>query len=226
MDYAGRVMKRLTLLVLALAAAVLLFAADPWKTKKAGEAWDADDLTKLMAKSPWAKETVVSMGGGGMGGPGGGGPPAMKALVRWESAQPMYDASKRERAKESLSHYIVSVTGLRIGGMMGGRGPAGKGGERKGGDEESSPEQRRQTMLDRMKENTMLERKGKDPIHPELVQPVQTSSGTILVFLFPRSGQPIALEDKEVTFHQKMGPMEVKAKFALKDMVYGDKLEL
>jgi hypothetical protein len=58
------------------------------------------------------------------------------------------------------------------------------------------------------------------------VQPAQTNNGTILVFFFPRAAQPITLDDKDVTFHQKLGPMELKAKFALKDMVYQGKLEL
>ena len=168
----------------------------------------------------------------------------MKVTVRWESAQPMFDGTKRERAQESTTHYIVSVTGLRLGGMMGGGrpgmggpggpgsgGPGGPGGARsdrkgKGGDEGGAPEERRSAIFDRMKENTTLERKGKDAIHPDRIQPVQTNQGMITVFMFPRTGQPIVLDDKEVTLHQKMGPMDWKAKFALKDMVYNGKLEL
>jgi hypothetical protein len=32
--------------------------------------------------------------------------------------------------------------------------------------------------------------------------------------------------DKEVTFHSQMGPMEVKVKFALKDMTFDGRLAL
>jgi hypothetical protein len=44
-------------------------------------------------------------------------------------------------------------------------------------------------------------------------------------FLFPRS-EAITLEDKEVEFETKLGPMEIKRKFKLQDMVFGGKLEL
>jgi hypothetical protein len=113
-----------------------------------------------------------------------------------------------------------------MGGMGGPGGPRGGDRKGKGGGEGEDPQARRQAMFDRMKENTVLERKGKDPIHPDFVQPVQTQQGSILVFLFPRTGQPIEVDDKEVTFHQKLGPIDWKAKFNLKEMVYNGQLAL
>jgi hypothetical protein len=48
----------------------------------------------------------------------------------------------------------------------------------------------------------------------------------LMLFLFPYTTQPIKPEDKEVTFLTKMGPMELKVKFALKDMMYKGQLTL
>ena len=160
-------------------------------------------------------------GGGGMEGGGGGmggGAPQIKAVIRWESAQPFIDAAKRQRSQEAGKYYIVSATGL----PMMDRQPRAQA----EGKQMPSPEDRRKAMIARMKESTMLERKGKDPIYPERVEMLETSGGRLLVFLFLREGQKIAVADKEVTFHTKMGAMELKAKFPLKDMTYEGKLEL
>lgn len=81
-------------------------------------------------------------------------------------------------------------------------------------------------MAAALKTSTQLERKGKDPINPELVEVVETQGGPVYVFLFARTGQPIALEDKEVTFHAKAGAMELRAKFVLKEMQYEGQLAI
>ncbi len=164
-------------------------------------------------------------GGGGAGGGGGmgGGMPQIKVTVRWESAQMIIDASKRQRSKEAQSYYILSVTGLPMMGQ--GRGRPGQ--EKKGeGATAASPEERRNAMVARFKESTMLERKGKDPIYPERVEILEGNSARLVVFLFPKEGADIAVGDKEVTFHSKMVAMDLKAKFSLKEMMYEGKLEL
>jgi hypothetical protein len=79
-----------TKITLAVAGtALLLCAADAWKNPDYTQ-WSSEDAQKVMTKSPWAKETTVTMGqgsspgsqgsrrggmggGGGMGGMGGGG---------------------------------------------------------------------------------------------------------------------------------------------------------
>lgn len=82
-------------------------------------------------------------------------------------------------------------------------------------------------MQERLKESTRLERKGKDPIAPDQVQVGQAPDGTsIMMFLFPKTSQPIEAADKEVTFITQMGPLGVKAKFQLKDMMVKGQLEL
>ena len=72
----------------------------------------------------------------------------------------------------------------------------------------------------------MLERKGKDSIYPERVEILEANNARLVVFLFPKEGQAIEAGDKEVTFHSKLGAMDVKAKFQLKEMMYEGKLEL
>ena len=82
-------------------------------------------------------------------------------------------------------------------------------------------------MQERLKDSTRLERKGKDPIAPDAVEMGQAANGSsIMIFLFPKGSQPIEVGDKEVTFVTQAGPMGVKAKFALKDMMVKGKLEL
>jgi hypothetical protein len=46
-----------------------------------------------------------------------------------------------------------------------------------------------------------------------------------VVYLFPRT-QPIESDDKEVEVVLKLGEIEAKKKFSLKDMVYNGKLQL
>jgi hypothetical protein len=81
-------------------------------------------------------------------------------------------------------------------------------------------------MAERMAAMTQLQRKGKDPLHPEHVLTGIDQNRTLILFLFPRDKQPITIEDKEVTFVTKMGPAEMKAKFVLKDMMFDGKLDL
>ena len=137
--------------------------------------------------------------------------PEIKALVRWESAKPIRDAAKKELPKEFAGSYIISVSGLQLGG----RGRDGVSGGEGGGP---------QGLEDRLKQGTQLERKGADPIAPEKV--LLNQQAQVRYFVFPRGSQPIQASDKEVVFHISMGLMELKVKFALKDMAYQGQLAL
>ncbi len=181
-------------------------------------------------------DSSAGMGGGPMGGGGGRGMgggdmgaqmpsrPQVRALVRWETATPVRKAAKKDLPKDVAEHYVVSLSLPHMPGLSGeGEGRPGRQGS---GAPEGDPEARRKAMLQRAGAATELERKGKDPIHPEHILSGHDQNETVLFFLFPRDKQPIQLEDKEVTFVSRVGPMEVKAKFNLKDMVYDGKLEL
>lgn len=172
-------------------------------------------------------------GGGGMGGPDGGGFEPPKFSVRWES-EPVREGEIKAEAKyaEMLAeaakdHYIIAASG---GGMWGRRGEGGPGGGLRGPGPGGTmdPQQReqfRQQMEARIMQATTLTAKGKEPVQCVKVVRAQSNEGFITFFLFPRSAA-FSLDDKEVTFQTAMGPMELRTKFALKDMVYKGKLAL
>lgn len=240
-------------MVCACCAPLVLSAADPWKAKKASE-WTEKDANRILTNSPWAKTVSAELdfsrmqgmpggpdgiggpppGGGpsGPGGPGMGGPPPggmaggpggmeqPKFVVRWESATPIREAAAKiedpngakfaELAKE---YYVVSVTGTGMSSGM--RDPQRRGG--------MQPDFRR--MSGRTKDTTSLTVHGGEKIAPANVESIDTAGGRTLVFLFPRS-RPINADVKDVLFETSMGPMSLKSRFVLKDMVYEGRLTL
>ena len=65
----------------------------------------------------------------------------------------------------------------------------------------------------------------KAPITPKAVDFQSRTQSVDVLFIFPKT-DPITLDDKEVELDLKLGTMEAKRKFNLKDMVYNGKLEL
>ena len=226
---------------LVLTMPALLFAGEFWQDKKPSD-WSEKDVKRLLTKSPWAKEGTVAFNMERMGGmPGGGGPPMgggmgqgggmgpggpggmemPKPVIRWESAAPLRDAAAKsagDAAAQSLgewsaSFYVVTLSGF---GAQGGRGGRGMG--------QPDPAQLSQ-MQDGMKAATNLTIKGKPAIAVARVETVQTEQGQVTAFLFLRT---VAIEagDKEVTFETAMGPLGIKCKFVLKEMIYQGKLAL
>jgi hypothetical protein len=170
-------------------------------------------------------------GGGGRGGMGGGGMddmgesasgrgvregmPASKFTVRWASAEPVRRAASRTNAQIanlaewSQQFYVIVVIGAPP--------------------RENSTVQedtaRQQRFKQRLQQATSFQRKGKDLIPPERVELLQTSEGQVAVFFFPRT-VGLSADTKEVIFQSAMGPVEIKARFNLADMVYHGKLDL
>ncbi|HLY18129.1 MAG TPA: hypothetical protein VKR61_12945 [Bryobacteraceae bacterium] len=173
-------------------------------------------------------------GGGGMGGGGrgmgggrrGGGqggpmPISYKATVRWESAKPIVEALKNPLPEEFANAYVISVSGvpiLRQGRQHSDDGDSGTTVSQGLTDE----------LLDRIKNLTYLEPKGKAPAQPSAVKKgAITSSGPpTLLFGFPRDVVPLTEDDREVTFTTELGQLPVKTKFNLKDMMYHKELAL
>ncbi len=228
-------------LSLMLGAVPFLQAADPWKAKKAAD-WSAADIQKLTTNSPWAKEatstsaaqptlgnripSVDSSSAGATGLPpvdreALNGATQFRIKLRWESAQSLIDSGKRKRSKQAELYYIVSASGLPV--LEPHEEPKDAALE---GQAAIEAQNRRKPITVRLKENTTLERKGKDPIYPERVELIEGSGMRVPIFLFLREGNPIVLEDKDVVFHTKFRSEDFKAKFVLKDMVYDGKLEL
>lgn len=163
-------------------------------------------------------------GGGGMGGPGG--MPQMEATVRWESAAPIVEAQKKQPDPAAAENYIISVSGLPLfGGPPPGGGPDAQASTERPSRPAPSAEQR-MAMIGSLKQSSALQRKGKDPIAAGRVGELEGSETPALLFYFPRSGDPIALADKEVTFSTRVGPLQLRVKFALKDMQYHGQISL
>jgi len=238
----------------AVAVTTRAFAGGEFWNDKPPSEWSEKDVQRLLARSPWAKDAGVQMnfsamqqgggpgpggggmgrggpgmGGPGMGGPGmggggpvggppgegPGGPPQFKAVVRWESAAPIRAALKKESSGQDSEFYVISVSGLPMPGA--GRRLPGQ---------ESTPEgdaERRQQMQERMKQATSLQPKGRLAISPARIE--NAGDGTT-VFFFARDGAPLSFDDKEVAFTTRIGPLEIKAKFILKEMKYQGKLAI
>lgn len=215
------------------AAALSAWAKDFWIDKKAA-AWTEDEVQQMLNKSPWAKDASIfdsaahkglstaprTAGAGRRGGrtttsgnaaPLPGYPAAWKAIVRWESALPVREAVKASTNKDAEENYILAV----IGDIPGVSVPA----------DDDGPEERKAKM-DNLIENTRLERRD-DPLELQQVKiaPKTPLSAAGTLFYFSRV-LPIVAEDKQVTFVTKVGPLEVKCKFTLRDMLYRGNLEL
>jgi hypothetical protein len=149
----------------------------------------------------------------------GGGMPEIKALVRWESAEPLRLARRGPWPTQFDKMYVISVSGL----------PGGQGGgqwRREGGRPDANPEDMRQRMMAQLRESTELRRKGREPAGPEIVDVRQSNGGRLLLFAFPHGPEPISIDEKEVEFRTRMGPLDLRSKFKLKEMLYQGRLAL
>lgn len=137
-------------------------------------------------------------GGGPPGGmPGGGMPggmPEVKAVIRWESAQPIRDARKKPAPPEMREAHVISISGIAM--------------SRRG----ASPD-----MMASLKAATMLKVRGGPEWHPFRIQ--AEDDGT-LFFYFAKDSGTIDPETKDVTFVSQFGPFEFKTKFSMKEMTY------
>lgn len=189
------------------------------------EDWSKDEIRQILSNSPWAQPAAIRWNGG----PGGAGgfspdgyfspgdqvqyegahatksPGVFHGLVSWESAKPMCEANKRT-PDGAANYYIVSLTGDFPDEL-----------KPRDGEDAAAAQQR----IDMLRTNTRLDRKGGAAIYLEQAQSILKGE----LFYFPRF-DPIKLSNKEVTFSTKMGPLEFKARFELKDMLYRGKLEL
>ena len=213
--------------VLAVVPAMAYASKDFWNGKMPSD-WTDAEIHQLLNQSPWAKEGSISdttrrgsLGSPAAGGVGGGGGRrggriatstrgatpntgplvTWKATVRWESALPVREALHRGAPGELPENYILNVFG-EVPGVDPDSGDA------------------------ILKDNTALEHKG-DQIKLNRVElaPKNSLSEAGTLFYFSRL-LALKLEDQEVTFTTKLGPLKVKCKFTLKDMLYRGNLEL
>lgn len=81
-------------------------------------------------------------------------------------------------------------------------------------------------MIGSLKQSSALQRTGKAPIVAGRVGELEGSETPTLLFYFPRTGDPISLADKEVIFVTQIRPLQLKLKFAVKDVHYHGQISL
>jgi hypothetical protein len=122
-----------------------------------------------------------------------------KGMVVWESAKVIRDAAHTPLPDGFDNQYVLSVTGI----------PLAKTSSR--------------NALDAVRQNTMLQAKGKDPLEAAGVQQ-NKGNGAIYYIGFSKEALAITKDDKEVVFTTHMGRIAFTAKFNPKDMLYHGEL--
>ncbi len=173
-----------------------------------------------VAAAEWAvvEWAVVELGRRGNG---GGYPPAEQTAVtvQWESALPVRLAEAKmtggvadPAAMKPLNEYVIAVIGLPKSGLESQRSASSSG--------DDSDDAR---LADHLKVMTVLSL-GHERLNPTKVELNQGRDGRT-VFHFEKS-EPITVHDKDAEFRITADRMEIRKKFALKDMEYQGKLEL
>jgi hypothetical protein len=196
-------------------------ASDFWNTKDR-DSWTPDEIAKLLKKSPWAKEItgertttrkVTDPSISPMPYPSGRPraipkPPktgstktvtTYKGTVVWESAQVIRDAARTPLPDGFDGQYVLSIAGIPL--------------------TKSSSK----TALDRVRQATTLQVKGRDPLEPATVQQ-NSGNGAIYYIGFSKEALPITKDDKDILFTTHMGKVVFTAKFNPKDMLYHGEL--
>jgi hypothetical protein len=222
-----------------------------WEAKPASE-WSADEIDRMLTKSPWAKDASVMSNrpgfgnggsgrsrGGGVGFPGGGrqgggypsgggndggGRERLTATVRWESALPIQEALRIGAGDEKPNADFEKYYVLALIGDLQGSGRRRRSGGNSDDDDDSRT--RSDRRIDELKQSARLERKD-GPIRLEKVEEGSRvgNRGPGVYFYFSRIDD-ISMDDKLVTFSTKLGRMDIKAKFTMKEMLYHGKLAL
>ncbi|MGA3203504.1 MAG: hypothetical protein ABSF12_13550 [Bryobacteraceae bacterium] len=205
------------------------YAKEFWNERKPSE-WTAEEIQLLLNKSPWARDAAVSYYGGqngplstslpgqhsrgsngsNRGSPSAGSPADFKAIIRWQSALPVREAMKASPLPDVEKFYILNMVGdvPSIGATP---------------DEDES---QRAARFEALKLVTKLEHKG-DAILLSRVAIAPRNELTMAgTFFYFSRGLALRPEDKQAMFSTKLGPIDVKCKFTLKDMMYQGNLEL
>jgi len=201
-----------------------------WNEKKPSD-WTAEEIELLLNKSPWAKEASISYYGGQNGplsdslpgtrsrgsgnassrsSPSAMSPAEWKAIVRWESALPVREALKARPSPDFEKFYVLNMVGdvPSVGATP---------------DEDES---QRAARFETLKRVTKLEHKGDEILLSRVAVAPKTDlslAGTL--FYFSRA-LALRSKDKQATFSTKLGPIDVKCRFTLADMMYHGNLEL
>jgi hypothetical protein len=204
-----------------------LMSKSPWaKEVNAGAQPDRRGLTG----APPSPDVAGGGAGRGMGEPDGygggynigsgreprGARPATAVTIRWESAQPILDATNEKLPAEFKGHYVLAVAGL----------PLEWGLDRPGRGKRSAEDAsvRLSDLVERLQAGASLGAKGKDPEGAGIVRRAPSDEGWL--FGFSRELLPLTRADKDIEFSLNSGPMVVKAKFEPAEMTYRGQLAL
>lgn len=228
--------------VLALALALALIAADFW-TKPYAD-WSEKELQQMINDSPWADRMQVETGQRGVIAKSDDGKPPVQGnltvpiTVIWQTALPVKlalygkQADSNPQAKQLLDREETQHV-LRLVGFPGNVRQAA-------------------SDIEKLTAATVIKIKGKPDMHPAEIQlsappappkgapgggpggapgggkgfggPGGFGGGNFDIYMaFPKT---ITLDDKEFEFQTKIGAMNIRKKFKLKDMVYNGKLEM
>ncbi len=192
-------------------------AADFWEEKDF-TTWSDQEVERMLTDSPWAKQVGSTQVNPECGGEQFDRIQRTEVTVAWSTALPIRQATVRQaiglgapippESQQELEMdppvYVVTLSGL--------------------------PPTLRwlATTVPAIEAETMLKRKDKAPIAVESVRLFQNKQSQLisLVFRFPKT-DVITVEDGEVELVTKLGASgDLKKKFKLSDMVFGDQLEL
>jgi hypothetical protein len=212
-----------------------LSAATPFWNRKPPSQWTADEITQLLNRSPWSRETnfdFEAVEGGHLELPAGGAPgqegnngrgrnPQMSSdpqagvmrratvVVRWESAEPVRDAQQLPPLQGFEGRYVISVSNI----------PAGVMNRHRRGEPEPSSED----VIAELQGAATLVVTGRDPAGAGIVRRLAGSQNSYL-FGFSKDLLPLSGNEKEVVFELRTARVSVKEKFELKNMIYHGKL--
>ena len=223
-----------------------------WESKDPA-AWSSEEKAILLGQSPWAREGIVRFEAGkkgatgsyeGVARPGGDVPGArpgnspgsvptvpigerpppapstdtgqsvrFPVLARWESARPVRLAGGPELPEGTARYYVIRLRGMPLLPPPKGVVPEGAPNPNQG-------------MLDAIKQNCRIERKGKIAISCDHLLTGSGQSATELLLFFARGKDPITVGEKVVTLECRFIPFHLSVKFPLKDMMYKGALAL
>jgi hypothetical protein len=228
--------RRNLLRIAACVAAPALSAATPFWNRKPPAEWTPDEITQLLNRSPWSRETnfdFEAVEGGHLEMPAGSEPGKEGAdgkrpdpykmstdpqagvmrratvVVRWESAQPVRDAQQLPPLQGFEGRYVISVSNI----------PAGVMNLHRRGEAEPTPED----TIAELQGAATLEVTGRDPAGAGIVRRL-AGTKTSYLFGFSKDLLPLTGNEKEVLFVLHTARVSVKEKFELKNMIYHGKL--
>ena len=203
-----------------------------WETKEPAD-WNADEIAKLLMKSPWAKavsaertktqkntmpsdpmpqttipgsrsRNTIGMGAPRTRMPGSG---STKTVTTYKGTVVWESAAPvRAALKTKLPDEFEGQYVLGMSGV-----PLAKS--------ESK------SAIDRLRQVTTLQTKNRQPLEAGVAQ-VQRESGTVYLFGFTKEGLSISRDEKEVVFTTHMGSLAFTARFNPKDMLYHGELSV